>query len=75
MQDRKLEYVYSAAIAIAIFGASTSAMAQTGVDDDRVSLPAGPGWIEGVGENASINPVPSRLRVSCTRPREVTSDT
>lgn len=56
MQDRKLEYVYSAAIAIAIFGASTSAMAQTGVDDDRVSLPAGPGSIEGVGENASINP-------------------
>ena len=32
------------------------AMAQTGVDDDRVSLPAGPGSIDGVGDNVEIDP-------------------
>ncbi|SHX14550.1 Uncharacterised protein [Mycobacteroides abscessus subsp. abscessus] len=31
-------------------------------------------WVQ-VVENASIRPVPRRLRVSCTRPSEVTSDT
>ena len=30
--------------------------AQTGVSDDRVSLPDGPGSVEGVGDNVSINP-------------------
>ena len=30
---------------------------------------------EQVVENASISPVPSRLRVNCTRPSEVTSET
>lgn len=37
-----------------IFGAP--AMAQTGVDDDRVSLPEGPGSLEGVGENVEVDP-------------------
>ncbi|MEC9399063.1 MAG: SpvB/TcaC N-terminal domain-containing protein, partial [Myxococcota bacterium] len=32
------------------------AAAQTGVDDDRVSLPAGPGSIDGVGDNVEIDP-------------------
>ncbi|MEL6182637.1 MAG: SpvB/TcaC N-terminal domain-containing protein, partial [Myxococcota bacterium] len=32
------------------------AAAQTGVSDDRVSLPEGPGSLEGVGENVSANP-------------------
>lgn len=35
---------------------STPAMAQTGVDDDRVSLPEGPGSLEGVGDNIDIDP-------------------
>ena len=33
----------------------TTAVAQTGVSDDRVSLPEGPGSLEGVGENVGIN--------------------
>ncbi|MEO1271893.1 MAG: SpvB/TcaC N-terminal domain-containing protein [Myxococcota bacterium] len=32
------------------------AAGQTGVSDDRVSLPEGPGSLEGVGENVGINP-------------------
>ena len=32
-----------------------SALAQTGVDDDRVSLPEGPGSLEGIGDNAEID--------------------
>lgn len=32
-----------------------TALAQTGVSDDRVSLPAGPGSLEGVGENVSVD--------------------
>ncbi|MEZ4431130.1 MAG: SpvB/TcaC N-terminal domain-containing protein [bacterium] len=44
----------AAAAALAL-GLST-AHAQTGVSDDRVSLPAGPGSLEGVGENVSLNP-------------------
>ena len=33
-----------------------SAVANTGVDDDRVSLPDGPGSIDGVGEDVEIDP-------------------
>ncbi len=33
-----------------------AALAQTGVSDDRVSLPEGPGSLEGIGENVSLNP-------------------
>ncbi len=32
------------------------ARAQTGVDDDRVSLPEGPGSLEGIGENVAVDP-------------------
>ena len=35
--------------------AASSSLAQTGVNDDRVSLPEGPGSLEGIGDNASIN--------------------
>jgi RHS repeat-associated protein len=35
---------------------STTALAQTGVGDDRVSLPDGPGSRDGLGDNASVNP-------------------
>ena len=33
-----------------------TALGQTGVDDDRVSLPAGPGSIEGVGDDVELDP-------------------
>jgi len=33
-----------------------SASAQTGVSDDRVSLPDGPGSLDGMGDNTSFNP-------------------
>jgi RHS repeat-associated protein len=33
-----------------------AAWAQTGVSEDRVSLPEGPGSLEGLGEDVSINP-------------------
>ncbi|MEO1271105.1 MAG: SpvB/TcaC N-terminal domain-containing protein, partial [Myxococcota bacterium] len=33
----------------------TVAQAQTGVSDDRVSLPGGPGSLEGLGDNASVS--------------------
>ena len=38
------------------FAATTVASAQTGVDDDRVSLPDGPGSLEGVGDNVELDP-------------------
>lgn len=52
-------------IALAITVSSSSlAMAQTGVDDDRVSLPEGPGSLEGVGENVEIDPNMGSMRYS-----------
>lgn len=45
-----------AALVAACLSLSLGAFAQTGVSDDRVSLPAGPGSLEGVGENVSIDP-------------------
>lgn len=33
---------------------TSSALAQTGVSDDRVSLPDGPGSLDGLGDNASV---------------------
>ncbi len=38
------------------------AQAQTGVDDDRVSLPDGPGSLEGVGDNVEIDPNMGTMR-------------
>ena len=35
---------------------ATTAQAQNGLSDDRVSLPDGPGSVGGVGENAEVNP-------------------
>ena len=32
-----------------------TALAQTGVSDDRVSLPDGPGSLDGIGDNANVN--------------------
>ena len=49
---------FPAAWGIVMFMAS-AAMAQTGVSDDRVSLPGGPGSLEGLGENADLDPNPT----------------
>lgn len=43
---------------------SQFAFAQTGVDDDRVSLPEGPGSIEGMGDNVEIDPNMGSMRYS-----------
>lgn len=43
-------------IIAATLALAAAAHAQTGVSDDRVSLPAGPGSLEGIGENVSLNP-------------------
>src|SRR5262245_16567734 len=43
-------------LVFALFGLSAhGARAQTGVSNDRVSLPAGPGSLEGIGENVGTN--------------------
>ena len=52
--NRKYGMSLSAAICCCLF--STQVWAQTGVDDDRVSLPEGPGSLEGVGDNIDIDP-------------------
>ncbi|MEO1338579.1 MAG: SpvB/TcaC N-terminal domain-containing protein, partial [Myxococcota bacterium] len=43
------------AVTTALLSLSLPAYAQLGVSDDRVSLPAGPGSLEGVGENVGIS--------------------
>ena len=50
---------------IAIFlSCALPAAAQTGVGDDRVSLPDGPGSLGGMGDNASINPNMGQMSTS-----------
>ncbi|WP_236515343.1 toxin TcdB middle/N-terminal domain-containing protein [Sandaracinus amylolyticus] len=44
------------AIVVGVVLASATVRAQTGVSDDRVSLPEGPGSIEGLGDNATVDP-------------------
>ena len=53
-----------AAIYAAFFLISSTALAQTGVDDDRVSLPEGPGSLEGVGDNVEIDPNMGSMRTA-----------
>lgn len=43
------------AITLVLTLSPAAAVAQTGVSDDRVSLPEGPGSLEGVGENIAVN--------------------
>ena len=43
---------------------STASLAQTGVGDDRVSLPDGPGSRDGLGDNASVNPNMGQMSTS-----------
>ena len=54
--------VMASAIIASIFAVSDEASAQTGVDDDRISLPEGPGSLEGVGENVEIDPNMGQMR-------------
>jgi len=44
------------ALVLVVVAVPCAAIGQTGVSEDRVSLPEGPGSIEGIGENASIDP-------------------
>lgn len=61
---------YSAALVCGALMSTTvmsgQALAQTGVDDDRVSLPEGPGSLEGVGENVEIDPNMGSMRYNVT---------
>lgn len=58
----KMKTAFGALIALSLYGAQ--ARAQTGVDDDRVSLPEGPGSLEGVGDNVEIDPNMGSMRYS-----------
>ena len=53
MHSFKYSSLLGSALLLAFSGVSH---AQTGVSDDRVSLPEGPGSLEGLGENIGINP-------------------
>ena len=47
---------HGAGLLVAVcWAAAGTAWGQTGVSDDRVSLPEGPGSLEGVGENVEVN--------------------
>src|SRR5688500_6485126 len=48
-------------LVVAVLLPALSARAQTGVADDRVSLPDGPGSLRGVGESAAVNANPGLL--------------
>lgn len=43
-------------VMLIVLGTSGFAQVSTGVSDDRVSLPEGPGSVMGIGENVNINP-------------------
>jgi len=58
------KHALSLAVGLVLFGAPALTFAQTGVDDDRVSLPEGPGSLEGVGENIEIDPNMGSMRYS-----------
>ncbi|MCA9543072.1 MAG: hypothetical protein KC613_01745, partial [Myxococcales bacterium] len=46
----------AAGAALAASLSLTAAQAQTGVSDDRVSLPEGPGSLQSIGDNALVTP-------------------
>ncbi|MEL6182204.1 MAG: SpvB/TcaC N-terminal domain-containing protein, partial [Myxococcota bacterium] len=48
--------VMSSSMLLSIASNGHQAFAQTGVSDDRVSLPEGPGSLEGIGENVEFDP-------------------
>ena len=48
----RIQFVLVLAILMAPFGAARAA---TGVSEERLSLPEGPGSLEGIGENAEVN--------------------
>lgn len=57
MRSRRLVRLVSRGAALAACLAfSANAAAESGVSDSRVTLPEGPGSLEGLGENVSINP-------------------
>ncbi len=54
--------VVVAALAALCVCASADVQAQTGVSDSRVSLPEGPGSLEGAGENLAVDPNMGSMR-------------
>ena len=48
-------HVVSSAMSLLLLSTTSAAFAQTGVSDDRVSLPDGPGSLDGIGDNASVD--------------------
>jgi len=42
-------------MSLLLLSTTSAAFAQTGVSDDRVSLPDGPGSLDGIGDNASVD--------------------
>ncbi|MEO1268348.1 MAG: SpvB/TcaC N-terminal domain-containing protein, partial [Myxococcota bacterium] len=59
------KYIPWAALMLALALPSV-ALGQTGVSDDRVSLPEGPGSLEGVGENVETDPNMGVMRYGVT---------
>ncbi len=51
-------------VGTALLVVASSAWAQTGVSDDRVNLPEGPGSLDGIGDNSSVDPNMGMLRYS-----------
>jgi len=47
--------LWVAALCVTATTLAQPALAQTGVSDDRVSLPDGPGSLDGIGDNASVD--------------------
>ncbi|MCA9299201.1 MAG: hypothetical protein KDA28_09055, partial [Phycisphaerales bacterium] len=48
--------IITSTLAIGLISIAGLAQAQTGVSDDRVSLPEGPGSLEGIGDDVDVDP-------------------
>ncbi len=59
----RLRGIFALALATVLWGLAP-AVAQTGVSDDRVSLPEGPGSLDGIGDDASVNPNMGQMSTS-----------
>ncbi|MEO1272577.1 MAG: SpvB/TcaC N-terminal domain-containing protein, partial [Myxococcota bacterium] len=62
---RRRNLMFSALVgALCAFIPYTISAQSTGVSDDRVSLPEGPGSLEGIGENVELDPNMGVMRYS-----------
>lgn len=60
---KTLSHSLALAALCAVVGSGV-ATAQTGVSDDRVNLPEGPGSLDGIGDNAEVDPNMALMRYS-----------